>query len=391
MKRSRSFVVAAAAAAVSALMLLSIARPADAIPAFARKYQVSCTNCHAPFPRLKPYGEEFAARGFRMPDAAQEPTRAEHDTGDPLLKLMRDVPLAMRAEAHGVYREGAEVDNDFESPWLFKALSGGPIGEKISYYGYFIIEEGDVVGLEDAFLQFSGLFGSGIDLVVGQFQVSDPLFKRELRLSRADYEIYRLRVGEVRANLTYDRGLILSGTLPLEIDTVFEVVNGNGIPEGTFDQDSQKNVALRLAREFGPVRLGLFGYLGKEENEVGVRDEITYFGPDLKITPSEHWDIALQYLVRTDDDPYFLAIEQSEIETQGGFAEVVFLPQGADGRWAVTALYNRIDSDDLAAEFEDAALSLSYLAARNVRVIAEVGQDMILDDGRVSLGVVTAF
>ncbi len=391
MMRCRSFIAAAAAGALSALLLLTIARPADAIPAFARKYQISCTTCHAPFPRLKPYGEEFAARGFRMPDAAQEPTRAEHDTGDPLLKLMRDVPLAMRAEAHGVYREGAQVDNDFESPWLFKVLSGGPIGEKISYYGYFIIEEGDVVGLEDAFLQFSGLFGSGIDLVVGQFQVSDPLFKRELRLSRADYEIYRLRVGEVRANLTYDRGLILAGTLPLEIDTVLEVVNGNGIPEGSFDQDNQKNVALRLAREFGPVRVGLFGYFGKEENEVGVRDEITYFGPDLKITPSEHWDIALQYLERTDDDPYFLGVDQPEIETRGGFAEVVFLPQGADGRWAVTALYNRIDSDDLAAELEDAAVSLSYLAARNVRVIAEVGQDMILDDGRVSLGVVTAF
>ena len=29
-----------------------------AIPAFARKYDTSCLTCHAPFPRLKAYGEE---------------------------------------------------------------------------------------------------------------------------------------------------------------------------------------------------------------------------------------------------------------------------------------------------------------------------------------------
>ena len=44
------------------------ARPAEAIPAFARKYQFSCSTCHAPAPRLKPFGEAFAARGFRLED-----------------------------------------------------------------------------------------------------------------------------------------------------------------------------------------------------------------------------------------------------------------------------------------------------------------------------------
>ncbi len=32
-----------------------------AMPAFARKYGMTCKTCHAPFPRLKPYG---AAQGF---------------------------------------------------------------------------------------------------------------------------------------------------------------------------------------------------------------------------------------------------------------------------------------------------------------------------------------
>ncbi|MCB1007939.1 MAG: hypothetical protein KDB94_03495, partial [Acidobacteria bacterium] len=148
------------------------ADPASAIPAFARKYRVSCTTCHDPFPRLKPFGEEFAANGFRMPDPSQEPPRETYDTGDPLLHLVRSVPLAVRMEGFVAAQENATADADFETPWIFKLLSGGPIAPKISYYFYFIIEEGNVEGLEDAYLHFSKLFGSGVDLLFGQFQVS---------------------------------------------------------------------------------------------------------------------------------------------------------------------------------------------------------------------------
>jgi len=377
---------------LAGVTLAVLSTPAAAIPAFARKYSLSCTACHAPFPRLTAFGEEFAARGFRMPDPEVEAEKTEQPTGDPLLKLMKSVPLALRAEGHLTYRENQEPDNAFEAPWYFKVLSGGPIGEKVSYYGYFIIEKGDVVGLEDAFLHFQQLFGSGIDLIAGQFQVSDPLYKRELRLSRADYEIYRTRVGGARANLTYDRGLMLTGTLPGDIDTVLTVVNGNGIPEGEFDNDNNKNLALRLAREFGRVRVGLFGYWGKEEQiETGIDDTIEYLGPDLKILFSDKWDLSLQYLERTDDDPFFLGLDGPEVKTKGGFAELVFLPQGSQGRWAITAIYNKIDSDDPAALLEDAALSLSYLYGRNIRIICEVGDDIERDAMRASLGVTTAF
>jgi hypothetical protein len=48
------------------LALIFLATDALAIPAFARKYDMSCTTCHAPFPKLKPFGEEFAGNGFQL-------------------------------------------------------------------------------------------------------------------------------------------------------------------------------------------------------------------------------------------------------------------------------------------------------------------------------------
>lgn len=377
---------------------LATSDPAAAIPAFARKYAVSCTLCHAPAPRLKAFGEEFAGRGFRMEDPAvavdpaAEPPRGTTPTGDALLQLPADLPLAVRLEAHGAYQEGADAEADLESPWVFKLMSGGPLSPKIAYYAYFIIEQGDVTGLEDAYLQFNQLFGSSVDLLFGQFQVSDPLFKRELRLSRADYEIYRVRVGQARANLTYDRGLMFLTTAPGEIDVAFQVVNGNGIPDGEFDNDSNKNLALRLSRGFGPVRVGLFGYRGKEDGPAGgPADEIVYWGPDLTVTPHANWELNVQYLERRDDNPFFLPTGAVDVDTSGGFAELLWFLDGSDGKWSLAALYNRVDSDDPAAERDDLALSLGYLMARNIRFVAEVGRDQIDDTNRASLGVVAAF
>ena len=38
------------------------------IPAFARKYNMTCKTCHSPFPSLKPYGNDFAGNGFQLKD-----------------------------------------------------------------------------------------------------------------------------------------------------------------------------------------------------------------------------------------------------------------------------------------------------------------------------------
>ncbi len=44
---------------------------------------------------------------------------------------------------------------------------------------------------------FNDLFGRDLDLYVGQFQVSDPLFKREIRLPFEDYQIYGAKAGRL--------------------------------------------------------------------------------------------------------------------------------------------------------------------------------------------------
>jgi hypothetical protein len=179
------------------ILLITISSPYSyAIPAFARKYNMSCKTCHSPFPYLKPYGEEFAGNGFVLSD--QEAPRYYVETGDPELSLIRDIPLAFRLDGYLTYNESKNERTDFNTPVLFKLLTGGAITKDAAYYIYYILENGEVGKIEDAWLMFNDLFGSDLDVTVGQFQVSDPLFKRELRLTRQDYLIYKVKPGSLK-------------------------------------------------------------------------------------------------------------------------------------------------------------------------------------------------
>ena len=68
--QNRSKLVIAAAFLFLVLAVSWFVQPddAEAIPAFGRKYRMSCSTCHAPIPRLKAYGDDFAGNGFVLAD-----------------------------------------------------------------------------------------------------------------------------------------------------------------------------------------------------------------------------------------------------------------------------------------------------------------------------------
>ncbi len=374
----------------SVLILLLTSYTVYAIPAFARKYNMTCKTCHSPFPKLKAYGEEFAANGFVLKD--QEAPRYFVETGDEKLTLIRDVPLAVRVEGHLTFNEDKSKQSDFKSPLAFKLLSGGAIYKNVSYYVYYILEEGDAGKLEDAFLMFNNLFGSELDFFIGQFQVSDPLFKRELRLTRDDYSIYKVKVGSSNVNLTYDRGIILSYGFETGTDVTLEILNGNGIgtlANGNFDNDKHKNFMGRISQDVGEhLRIGGFGYLGKEEINGAVND-LWMVGPDATIS-IDPLELNVQYVERKDKNPFFLPSEV-EIKTRGAFAELIYKPDGDNSDWYAAGLFNWIESNIGSLDKKSGTLHLGYLLARNIRFVGEYTQDFTEKYGRFSVGFVSAF
>ena len=232
---------------------------------------MSCKICHDPFLRLNAYGEDFAGNGFPLPDK-EEPPRAYIDAGDERLLLQRDLPLAFRFDGYYSLTPDDDVKSDFKYPWGLKILSGGTVASNVGYYVYFYFSErGEIAGIEDAYIHFNNIGGTKFDFFLGQFQISDPLFKRELRLTFEDYQFYKTRVGLSNANLTYDRGIMLTYSLPHGTDLALQVLNGNGKDESedniNFDTDSEKTGFFRVLQGYENFSFGGFTYFGREKTE----------------------------------------------------------------------------------------------------------------------------
>jgi hypothetical protein len=384
--------------------ILLLKDPCQAIPAFARKYQMSCTTCHSPaMPRIKTFGEEFAGNGFRMKDT--EAPRYFVETGDEKLSLLREVPLAIRLEGHMTYDNENSDAFEFGFPFGVKLLSGGEISNKFSYYFYFYLsEQGKLAGVEDAFLTYSDLFGTGINITAGQFQVCDPLYKRELRLMLEDYKIYTLKPGTSSISLKYDRGIIIDyGIESTGTGFVGEIVNGNGIGEaGTnflFDKDKYKNYFIKGSQAIGKkVDVGLFGYFGTEalvDTSNAMTNDVVFWGPNLTLNIDEKFILNLQYARRTDSDVYTGeegALFMQDVLTHGGFAEIIFSPKGDMSDWYLTLLGNWVDSDMDELDYSSLSFSAGYLVRRNIRLVGEYTRQFANEEyGRASIGFVAAF
>ena len=375
---------------------------ADAMPAFAREYGVSCNVCHAAYPRLNDFGDRFAGdMNYRMANWRDHTV----PTGDDTLALPRTLPLAARAQAFVQARDAESIDPisgevtadsslDFQAPYLLKLLSSAPLSDNISYYFYMIFAEKGAnteVIVEDAWFSYDDLFNSGVGLQLGQFQVSDLMFPREIRLTFQDFMAYRF------AGITYDRGVLFGrGFGPLDVS--LGLVNGNGIeqnfnvtspgyrrPDHLFDNDTGKSIFGRLGTDVGPASVGLFGLFGEQRNatgpagtEAGDRDtDKTVLGVDASGRIADGWYWFGQILWNSWDgflDP------ATDYQWTAGFAGVDYVHSD---RWVFSALINIGDAGDLAdtdtvyegIEMQTLTLAASYFFMRNVKGVLELNVD----------------
>ena len=377
------------------------------MPEFARRYNLSCSVCHDAFPRLNAFGENFADMNYKLPNWRNSNTL---NLGDERLALPERPPLALRMQAYVQAREGEDIDPltgftgndssfDFQAPYLIKLLSSSPLSENITYYFYGIFAEkggnGETV-IEDAWFRHGDLFGSGVGMQLGQFQVSDLMFPREVRLTFQDFYAYRA------AGLTYDRGVIFDRGLG-SFDVAIGAVNGNGItdnfdidspgyrrPDALFDNDSRKNVFGRVGIPVGRAGLGLFALFGEQRSAAGVAGESrgtrtgdkTIFGLDLAGTLPNgrvHW--YAQALWNEWEDLLDAAPTQ-DFDWFGGFAGVDYI---RNDRWSFSLLYNYAEADEFEGTgtiYEGIAINsltfnASYYFMRNLKAVFEINADLV--------------
>lgn len=135
----------------------------EAIPAFARKYDVTCTVCHTKPPRLNPFGEAFHMAGFQIPMVSGGETRKKRKIGRVNMEKEFLNIFALRTwgsflETYGSTKGAAE--SNIVMPQAAEIYLAGTITQDTSFFFTFEHER-EIEGKEDETYESAANFGVG--------------------------------------------------------------------------------------------------------------------------------------------------------------------------------------------------------------------------------------
>jgi hypothetical protein len=181
------------AAAVIVSMLFS--QPAQAIPAFARKYETSCMTCHVAPPKLNAFGRAFKNRGYRMPQGDEDLVKQKQVAmGAPAWKQVwpkaiwpADIPggnyFAISFKSNFTIQPDANVTNEFDGIGAVALLMGGTVGDSLSFFGDFdLFENGEPGGIGRAYMQYNHP-SHWFNISLGQLQPRAQPFQADLSIT----------------------------------------------------------------------------------------------------------------------------------------------------------------------------------------------------------------
>jgi hypothetical protein len=203
-------------APVLLLLLLKPAPKTFAIPAFARKYQTSCSTCHSNFPELNDFGEAFKKAGFNFPKddetfvkeppvllGAEEQRENFPDVIYPG-EIPGTIPISFRFLGFGSFNNrrplsaGVVPRTDLFTPDTVVLIGAGSFGKNLSFWvddDLSVEGSGAEGGLGDGYLKvndlghYLGLPKDALNLRFGQFELDLP-FTQARSINPTSYDIY---------------------------------------------------------------------------------------------------------------------------------------------------------------------------------------------------------
>ncbi len=158
---------------------------AQAVPAFARKYDVTCSVCHTRQPRLNTYGQRFMENGYQLPGTEDGASTRKDLFGGPLNGVTLDaisnfMAVRLRADVQKAnFREPTEATDDVEIlfPNVINLFFAGTATKNIGFFieGEYAPAEGHGGGLifERALLVFNNIASDSLGHQVLNFKVGE--------------------------------------------------------------------------------------------------------------------------------------------------------------------------------------------------------------------------
>jgi len=158
---------------------------AEAVPAFARKYDMTCNACHTRQPRLNTFGQRFLENGYQLPGTEDGGVTLKRLLGGETNGVTLDdvsnyLAVRVRADVQKAdFREATEASDEIDIvfPNVINLFFAGTVTKNISFFleGEYATQEGHSAALafERTFMQFSNLFAhQAVNVKIGVFDPS---------------------------------------------------------------------------------------------------------------------------------------------------------------------------------------------------------------------------
>src|SRR5439155_860482 len=193
-----------------AVALLSTSTSAQALPAFARRFNLACGACHSAVPRLNAFGEAFHENGFKPPGTMWTPLPGTLSDA-----VTQGMAVWARGEffEHSDFARGPSPRGGFAVPEHASVYLAGPLTTSTSLFVELentvhepdIFKRGDHTLLPTEPTLYNTEAAPGVD-VHGRLFASKVLYQFGLTTDAAPEFLDRIHTAAPYAMLRYDFG-----------------------------------------------------------------------------------------------------------------------------------------------------------------------------------------
>ncbi len=196
----------AAVALVLASVVLTCSQPANALPAFARKYGLRCSACHESWPMLNYFGQKFKDNGYQIMNDRDAPIWQNPGYWPVTFRITPiwhrvstgKVPIDIYASdgAGGTFNTGPQIQRVTSSGFDLSGLdfhTGGTLEKNISFYVLPSSDSTASFHFETVMARFDNLFGSPwLNVKMGKFELDNLLSEKRILTLTGNGGIYQL-------------------------------------------------------------------------------------------------------------------------------------------------------------------------------------------------------
>src|ERR1700688_4567050 len=179
---------------ILAALVMTCSQPANALPAFARKYGLRCSACHESWPMLNYFGQKFKDNGYQLMNDRDAPIWQNPGYWPVTFRI---TPIWHRVSTdHVAVDQGSGTTRVTTSGFDLSGLdfhTGGTLEKNFSFY---VLPSSDNTGsfhFETVMARLDNLFGSPwLNLKLGKFELDNLLSEKRILTLTGNGGIYQL-------------------------------------------------------------------------------------------------------------------------------------------------------------------------------------------------------